>query len=142
MPRRGAIHMRLSNAAFHPFDAFLRILFEETLPLCFLRSNGVLIKAQTQRPFEMDNQSLNNVRKSLLLALCCYATHNRRLPTKVLFFIFVRIFSCEQFFEKVKGMTFLDNFMPRNTIPLCRYDRGLFFQCQEYCPQNMPINLL
>jgi hypothetical protein len=86
MPRRVAIHMRLSNAAFHPFDAFLRILFEETLPLYFLHSNGVLIKAPTQRLYEMDNRSLNSVRKSLLLALCCYATHVRKLPSKVLFF--------------------------------------------------------
>nr|CAD2136340.1 unnamed protein product [Meloidogyne enterolobii] len=82
MPRRVAIHLRLSNAAFHPFDAFLRILFEETLPLCFLRSNGVLIKAPTQRLFEMDNRSLNSVRKSLLLALCFYSTLNRKPPTK------------------------------------------------------------
>uniref|UniRef100_A0A915N038 Amino acid transporter transmembrane domain-containing protein n=1 Tax=Meloidogyne javanica TaxID=6303 RepID=A0A915N038_MELJA len=82
MPRRVAIHLRLSNAAFHPFDAFLRILFEETLPLCFLHSNGVLIKAPTQRLFEMDNRSLNSVRKSLLLALCFYSTLNRKPPTK------------------------------------------------------------
>ncbi|KAL7070317.1 hypothetical protein ACQ4LE_010596 [Meloidogyne hapla] len=82
MPRRVAIYMRLSNAAFHPFDAFLRTLFEETLPLCFLHSNGILIKAPTQRLFEMDNRSLNSVRKSLLLALCCYSIQNRKPPTK------------------------------------------------------------